>query len=566
MSQNKETSPVQRVQADDRDIPSFEAERIPRWTIILAPILAAVVASPGLGNNLLSDDYALLYSNVGQSAMDLLRPFFHESSSRAAGGTYRPLTEVSVGLDYFLWGSSTYGFHVVNLLWHVLNTLLCYAFVRVLVPPRPVVALTAALLFACHPVHGDAIFWLSARSDLLCTFFYVLSLLLFVRGRGPDKRRFPTVGSVLAFVLALLSKEVALSLPFMLVILDLASPSGEGFRKRLRRHAARYLVYVAVAIGYLGLRLTVLPTISHAKWPSVPDALFNFATYFKLILLPIQTQTGLRGIVVLSLVVIVVVVMFLRYARLGDRRNLFLSATWMLTMILPILDVPRRWQLYLPSVGFSIFFAIVMAGLVWRRDQDHPKLVSRVAGVALLLLLCGGAVLLYSHAAVYGRAGRLGRQLIEQIQRLEPTPAKGQVITAINLPSVLTSWAGNQPVFAFGFSEALKLAYGRQDISGRLLSTLYVRDKDAARPTVQRLDSRKLRLSTGGSAYSFSFHTRRFTTGMHKPEVGREYSFGGWSTKLEQVKYRDIQRVLVTLKHPPDTLLVWNGEAMTRLK
>ena len=564
---HQKTSDFRPVRVEDRDIPSFEAERIPWWTIILAPLLAAVVASPGLGNHLLSDDYALLAGNVGQSAMDLVRPFFHESSSRAAGGTYRPLTELSVGLDHFLWGKSPFGFHLVNLLWHVLNTLLCFAFVRVLVPPRPVVALTAALLFAVHPVHGDAIFWLSARSDLLVTFFYVTSLLLFVRGRGPDNRRCPTVGSVVCFVAALLSKEVALSLPLLVVILDLAAPSMEGFRARLRRHMLRYMVYVAVAVAYLGLRLTVLPTIGQAEFPGIGEAVFNFALYFKLMLLPMETHTGLRGVVVAVLVVIVVVIMFLRYARMGDRRNMFLGVAWMVTIILPILDVPRRWQLYLPSVGFCIFSAIVLAGLVWRRDEYHSRRVSRISGVALFLLLSGGAAALYHHATVYGRAGALGQRIIKQVQKLEPRPARGHVVTAANLPAVLTSWAGSQPVFAFGFSEALRLAYDRADVSGRVLSTLYVKDQLKATPTAHKLPKGgSWRFDAGGSAYSFSFHTSRFTTGRDLPKQGEIHDFGAWTTKIETVDKTHIKRLVVTPRGKMGPVFSWDGEKMVRVE
>ena len=563
----QKTRDFRPVRVEDRDVPSLEAERIPGWTVLLAPLLAAVVASPGLGNHLLSDDYALLAGNLGQSAMDLLQPFLGESTSRAAGGTYRPLTEVSVGLDYLLWGKSPFGFHLVNLLWHVLNSLLCFAFVRVLVPQRPVVALTAALLFAVHPVHGDAIFWLSARSDLLVTFFYVGSLLLFVRGRGPELRRVPTVGSVLCFILALLSKEVALSLPVLVVILDLAAPSMEGFRARLRRHMLRYMVYVAVGLAYLGLRLTVLPTIAHAKFPGVGEALFNFALYFKLMLLPMETHTGLRGVVVAVLAVIVVVVIFLRYARMGDRRNMFLGAAWMVTIILPILDVPRRWQLYLPSVGFCIFLAIVTAGLVWRRDEYHSRRVSRISGVGLLLLLAGGAAALYHHATVYGRAGAMGQRILKQVMALEPSPPKGHVITAANLPSVLTSWAGSQPVFAFGFSEALQLAYGRPDVGGRVLSTLYVKDGLAAKPTATLVKgSQQLRFDAGGSAYSFSFHTSRFTTGRDQPQKGAVHNFGGWTTRIDTVEGTQIKRITVTPRKSLAPVLTWNGEKMVRLE
>jgi len=559
-----ETGSIELLREDDRDIPSFEAEKIPRWTALLVPLLAAAVAFPGLGNHLLSDDFALLYSNVGQTLGDVFSPLFQQSTSRAAGGSYRPLTEISIGLDYMLWGTTAFGFHLENLLWHMLNSIMVLALVRVLVPPRPVVALTAGLLFAVHPVHGDAIFWLSARSDLLVTFFYLATLILFVRGRGHEQRRRATLLSVLSFVLALLAKEVALSLPFMVVILDLAAPSIEGFRTRARRHLVpRYMPYVGVAMAYLGLRLTVLPTIGQARFPGVADALYNLFLYFKLLVLPMETHTGLRGVVVAYLVIIVVVVMFLRYARMGDRRNLLLGVGWMITVLLPIVDVPRRWQLYLPSVGFCIFFSIVLAGLVWRRDEDHPRLVSRVFGVGLLALLGGGAALLGYHATVYGRAGKLAQTVVAQVRALEPTPPNHGVLRAVNLPSVLTSWAGDQPIFAFGFSDALKLAYGRDDIQGRLLSTVYVRDGETARPRAWFQRDRGLHCLTGGGAYAFSFHSPKFTTGRDKARRGQKIALPGRTVLLQRVtRGGDITEMVVTPTRPIKRVMAWTGDTV----
>jgi hypothetical protein len=555
-SQN--TSNFPQIRDEDVDIPSFEAERIPRLTWVLVPVAAALVALPGLGNHLLSDDFALVLGNVGQTFSDLLQPFFQQSTSRAAGGTYRPLTELSIGLDYFIWGASAFGFHLTNLLWHVLNSLLCFKLVRVMVPPRPVVALTAGLLFAVHPVHGDAIFWLSARSDLLVTFFYLASMILFVRGRG-GRRRTPTLGSVLCFVAALLSKEVAISLPFLVVILDLAAPSTEGLRHRLRRHLPRYGIYFAVALAYLGLRVTVLPKIGLARWPSVGDALFNFGLYLKLTLIPMETHTGLRGVVVMFLGLVVLVVMFLRYARMGDRRNLALAASWMATIVVPMLDVPRRWQLYLPSVGFCIFLAIVMAGLVWRRDEDHPKRVSRIAGVGLALLILGGGLLLYQHATVYRRAGEISLRIITRARELVPDPGPNQTLYAANLPSVLTSWSGDQPMFAFGFDEALKMAYGRADVSGRVLSHVYVKDDGTARPTVQRTKGGALQMSTGGAAYAFSFHGPKMTSGRDRAVKGDVLEYGAWRTTIDRVQGQRVLAITVRPTRPLGPLLVWTG-------
>ena len=557
------------VRADDQDIPPLGGEHLPRWLVLLVPIIAAGVASPGLGSHLLGDDFALLYSNRITDLSQLWQVFLQQSTSLAAGGTYRPLTEVSIGVDYLVWGQDAFGYHLINLFWHVLNSLLCYLFVRVLVPPRPVVALTAAVLFAVHPVHGDAIFWISARSDLLCTAFYLLSMILFVRGAGPQRRRVPTFGSLLAFVLALLSKEVALSLPFLVVLLDLAAPSTEGFGRRFRVHLPRYLIYLAVAAAYLALRWLVLPSLGRAQFPGVTQALLNLGLYVKLLMLPLETRTGLRGVVLLVLAVIVVVVTFLRYARMGDRRNLALSFAWIVTIMAPMADVPRRWQLYLPSVGFCIFFAIVFAGLIWRRDPYHPKWLSRASALGLLLLILGGGALLTYHALFYRKAGEQAQLILTQVKEAVPRPRPHQPLQLANLPSVFTSWAGDQPVFAFGFPEALKLTYARDDVQSRVLSTLYVRGDEPARPSARRADDGSLQLKTGGGAYSFSFHTNELTTGRDRPQKGRAIDLGGWRHHVEAVDELRITRLRLEPLPPgraAGEVLAWDGARIRRLK
>lgn len=563
-----ESQGIELVRSGDRDRPPLEGiESIPRWTMLLVPVLAAAVALPGLGNHLLSDDFALLHTNVGQTLGEIFSPFFQQSTSRAAGGSYRPLTEATIGLEYLLWGNSPMAFHLANLLLHALNSLLCLALVQVMVPPRPVLALTAGLLFAVHPVHGDAIFWLSARSDLLVTLFYLLSMILYVRGRGKERRRAPTVASVLCFALALLSKEVALSLPVLVVLLDLAAPSPEGFIHRFRRHLPRYLVYFLVAVAYLGLRLTVLPTIGHSHWPGVGEAAFNFFLYLKLLVLPMETHTGPRGLVVVTLAIIVVVVMFLRYARMGDRRNLFLSAAWMVTILFPMLDVPRRWQLYLPSVGFCIFFAIVLGGLIWRRDEYHPRWISRASGAGLLVLLLGGMSMLYIHARVYADAGATAQQVLTQVKEQERNPSPGQVITAVNLPGVITHWSGDQPIFAHGFAEALKLSYGRQDLDGRLLSTLYIKHGEQGAPTARREGSGKgLILSAGKGAFAFSVHAPGFITGRDDPTQGRKLDMEQWTLTLESVEEGLVTGLRVLPKKPLGPIYAWDGQRLSLLK
>jgi hypothetical protein len=538
---------------EDQDVQSFEAERLPRALVLLIPLAAALAALPGLFGPLLADDYVLLARLVDRPLSEVARAVFWPT---AAVGAYRPLTELSIALDAALWGGAPFGLHLGNLLWHVACALLCSALVRALVPPRPVVALVAGLLFASHPVHGDAIFQVGARADLLVTCLMLASLILFLRGGGVDRRRRPTLASLAVFAAALLCKESALVLPLLVVLLDLAAPTGERLGRRLRAGLPRYLWYAGVLAAYVAFRLVVVRG-APLRLPGLGEALFAVGLSLKLLLLPVETHSGVRGGVVLALSVITLVVAFLRYARMGDRRNMLLASVWTVLLLMPLLDEPRRVALYLPSTGLCVFFGIVLGGLVWRRDQEHPVWVRRVGAGGLLLLLVGGVGVLAYHATVYRRAGALAQRLVAQLleARRAAAPAAREVAIA-NLPAALTSWAGDQPLFAAGFPEALRLV--DPGLEARVLSTLYVKDGATVRPRARRVRDGALLLEAGESA-AFSFHRPELTTGRDRPRVGQELELVGWSVRLEAVERGRVTRLRVTARRPPGPVFAWTG-------
>jgi protein O-mannosyl-transferase len=146
-------------------------------------------------------------------------------------GHYMPLTWLSHGLDYVLWGMRPAGYHAVNVLLHALTAAAAYVVaLRVLaaaVAPEPRAALrvgaaVAALVFALHPLRVESVAWITERRDVLCGLFFVLAILCYLRAVEPGaQRRGPWYWSAVALAaLALLSKAMAVTLPAILVILD----------------------------------------------------------------------------------------------------------------------------------------------------------------------------------------------------------------------------------------------------------------------------------------------------------------------------------------------------------
>src|SRR5881628_1507446 len=147
-------------------------------------------------------------------------------------GHYIPLTWMTLGLDYLLWGMNPVGYHLTNLLLHAANAVVFFFVVRRLlarVLPSPsehgyalaVSSGVAALVFAIHPLRVESVAWVTERRDVLSGLFYLLTILVYLRAseRGARGQGWYWL-SVAAFVCALLSKSMVVNLPVVLLILD----------------------------------------------------------------------------------------------------------------------------------------------------------------------------------------------------------------------------------------------------------------------------------------------------------------------------------------------------------
>src|SRR4029077_8143475 len=143
-------------------------------------------------------------------------------------GHWTPVTWLTHGLDYAVWGMNPLGYHLGNLLLHAGNVALVYALaLRLLGTALPRAELTArrlgagvtALLFGLHPLRAESVAWITERRDVLAALFFLLALLAWLRFAG-ERRRGLYLASLGLFALGLLSKSMVVSLPVVLLILD----------------------------------------------------------------------------------------------------------------------------------------------------------------------------------------------------------------------------------------------------------------------------------------------------------------------------------------------------------
>ena len=177
------------------------------WPLVLLVYLPAL-----LSVDFIWDDVVLGTDTV--RTLDGLRQIWFSPADIPAEGHYWPLTYTSFWLEHKLWGSIASGYHTVNVLLHLANTLLLWHLLRRFTVPG---AWVAAAVFAVHPVHVESVAWIIERKDVLSGMFYLLAATAWVRFAEQPRPRW-YLASLAAYVAGLLSKSVVVSLPVALLI------------------------------------------------------------------------------------------------------------------------------------------------------------------------------------------------------------------------------------------------------------------------------------------------------------------------------------------------------------
>jgi len=226
--------------------------------IIIAGVASAIYAS-SLRNSFHFDDQHYIVGNSYIRDISNIPYFFtsprYSSFEKIFSGHYRPLLVTSYALNYAAGGLSPLGYHVVNLIFHIGSAFLVYLISRSLLgvslsirqevgidkvgpmSPSIVTSAIAGLIFAVHPFNSEVVNYITARSSVMCAFFYLLSFYCWVRYResrkGPQKSSWRIgdsgyggshafyIASFLSFVLSILTKEIAVTLPSILLLYDL---------------------------------------------------------------------------------------------------------------------------------------------------------------------------------------------------------------------------------------------------------------------------------------------------------------------------------------------------------
>ena len=319
---------------------------------------------------------------------------------------YRPLMHTVYMFNYHLFGLQPWGFHLVNILFHCGVSALVFLVIRRLLTEhrKPVTSaylsppFIAALLFASHPIHTEAVTWIAGLPDVAFTFFYLLSFYLYILLREGVKRVY--LLSILSFSMAALFKEPAITLPIILIAYDyLVKKSDETIVAGIKR----YIPYVGVSGVYLLARYYALRSFAPIKsyddlsaYQSIINVLPLFREYLTCLFWPFDLNlwhtfhrisslfeaNGIFSLVVAFLFFICTVAAY--------RKNKVIFFSLLLTVVplLPAFYIKAisgkpfaERYLYLPSFGFVFLLAIFLS---WAEDK-LPR-VARTITIAFIVI------------------------------------------------------------------------------------------------------------------------------------------------------------------------------------
>jgi len=405
---------------DDRPLGDTRRDRA---LLFAAVALVAFLAHWGvLGAPFIWDDQPLIVKSEAVRRLSHIPAFFAGETLAPEGALeyhiYRPVRAAYLTLVYVAFNGHPLAFHLGNLLLHMLAAVLVCALVNALFRQRALAAM-AGLLFAVHPTHVEAVTWIKNAGELLALVMALVAFLFLLDWtRKPDAmpQRIFYLLSVLAFTLALLAKESAVTLPVVwLAWLALSKewPPGNLAAPRPARILLAVLPHFLVSAAYAIFQCQYVraqqgpapasPATAADIGGRLPLVVHTVWTYLGLLVLPVHLNPwrdlapagGLGGVAIVLLGVAAgLAFLFVVWAQ-RRWKPLFLGLVWMVTGLAPaanLLAANRgrpiaEQRLYLPSVGWCL----VLAVLFWAGISRARLRFRRAAGLAfattVLLLL-----------------------------------------------------------------------------------------------------------------------------------------------------------------------------------
>jgi len=364
--------------------------------LFLIIFIGLAIYSNSLNGQFIWDDNVLVKNNDYIKDWSSVDKLFAGNISTYFNGAglnfYRPLQIVTYVMDYSLWKLDIKGYHLSNILLHICVALLIYFFINTLFSDAFLSCLTS-IFFVSHPIHTEAVSYISGRSDSLSALFMILCFIFYIKALHAKNMAFSVI-AVLSYICAILSREASLILPILFLLYHYA------FQKKIQLKI--FSLILIISFIYVLLRLTVLRSLldnsvhSSGFLERLPGFFVALNNYIRILVFPynLHMAYGIRLFEVRDIRVfagLFILVFSLMHAFKARKNNklIFFSISWFFITLLPVSNLypinaymAEHW-LYVPSIGI---FLLIANGLRYLYRQERFKHVAIFIIMGLLAL------------------------------------------------------------------------------------------------------------------------------------------------------------------------------------
>ncbi|MFC1807328.1 tetratricopeptide repeat protein [Candidatus Omnitrophota bacterium] len=352
----------------------METRRVTTIVLMLVVIIAgSLVYINSLKGEFIWDDHYLVAQNLFLRDISSLPKIFTEGIIAGAGKvsfSYRPMQIVTYMVDYSIARNSVLVYHISNLVFHLVVGCLIFWLVDALFDKR-ILSFMTSLLFIVHPIHTEAVSYISGRADMLAGIGILTALICYIRFINLGSFRYIYL-SIFAYVFALLARENSF------ILLGLFFGYHYIFKKRANGKVLG--VFICVTLTYAALRATLLVSsvthlseLQHSLFERIPGLFVAISRYLMLLIAPfnLHMEYGNKVFSILDPRAIAGVIIFISSIALvikkrGENAILSFGILWFFVTLIPHSNIypltaymAEHW-LYLPSIGF--FLVVANAG------------------------------------------------------------------------------------------------------------------------------------------------------------------------------------------------------------
>ena len=343
-----------------------------------------------------TDDFVMLPSKYKQ-IKDLSFNHILDIFKNYHVGLYHPLVTLSYNVEINLFGFIPAMFHIDNIILHLFNVLLVF-FIFFKLSNSFWLSFITTTLFAIHPTRAEVVCWISARKDLLYAFFYLLSVWFHIKTYNSVKRKTYMFLSVISFLFSCFSKPMAITLPFVLILIDLYK---NNFTKQ---QIKLYSIYIFLSFIFILIALDSHYEIEYSNLNfdifrqtiSFINAHFNILFYLDKLLLPIKLYCmypffydefgSMPPFYILYSPAVLYILIYLSYLSLKKTKVFFYGFLFFIITILPSSNifpigdfaVADRYT-YIPYLGLFFIIAKIIIYL-YKKSTKYLK-------ISIILLL-----------------------------------------------------------------------------------------------------------------------------------------------------------------------------------